>query len=191
MPDLVNDDWTRLSDEWRAEPMRVPLDIVRQRVRRQSHRMRLLLAFETLLSLVAVVALVLAARRAATWDAWLVIAGLAIFSARIWIFSVRNRRGVWRERGDTIAAFQALEAERLTRRIAAARFTWQYSVWALIPLAALGVWRASQGGIGSLPVIVVAAGCAYLGVCAAGARWMEGRLRAADRAASRRPPSED
>lgn len=174
----ADDEWLSLSDEWKALPVEVDVDALRRRIRAQSRRMRVMFAFEVLVTLGAVALLVGGARAADTWEAWLVIGGLTLFSVVTWSFNIRNRRGTWLAAAESLEAYQALEVVRRKRRLAAATFTRRLSLWGLVPLMALTIvrWRALQGSGSSLGVVVCLAAMAYLLCWAVVARRLERTL---------------
>lgn len=164
----ADDDWQDLSDEWQAVPAAVDVAQLRRRVRAQSRRMRWTLAGEVLLTLAAMAYLGAAARVADSWDSWVIIGGLTIFTVVIWVFTLRNRRGVWRATSDSLEACQALEIARRQRRLAEATFTRRLSLVSLVPLAVVAVvrWRDMET-LGASRVVVCIAAMLYLIVCAA------------------------
>lgn len=170
------DDWARLGDEWRAQPRTAAVDILRRRVRRQTLRLYAITAFEVLITLVGGGIVVAAFMRGPDLETRLLAGGVGIFTAIVWGFTLRNRRGIWRAAGDTLAAFRALERERLRRRIANARFTWQICAVALMPMVALAVRRIGTGGPTSMAALISAASCLYLIAWIVGSRILERRL---------------
>lgn len=170
------DDWARLSDEWRAQPRTAAVDVLRRRVRRQTMRLYAITAFEVLITIAGGGILVAAFLRGTDVETKLLASGLGIFTAIVWGFTLRNRRGIWRAAGDTIVAYRALERERLRRRISNARFTWQICAMALIPMVAFAVRRISTGGPTSMAALISAASCLYLIAWVVGSRILERRL---------------
>jgi drug/metabolite transporter (DMT)-like permease len=170
------DDWARLSDEWRAQPRTDAVDFLRRRVRRQTMRLYMITAFEVLITLAGGGIVVAAFMRGPDLETRLLAGGLGLFTAIVWGFTLRNRRGIWRAAGDTLAAYRALERERLRRRIANARFTWQICAAALIPMVALAVRRIGTGGPASMAAVISAAGCLYLIAWIVWSRALERRL---------------
>jgi hypothetical protein len=177
----ADDEWLSLSDEWKAVSVPVDVDALRRRVRKQSRRMRLMLGLEVLVTLGAVAMLIWGARVADTWEAWLVIAGLTLFSVVTWAFNVRNRRGTWLAAAESLEAYHALELVRRRRRLAAATFTRRMSLFGLVPLAVLTIvrWRAMEGSGSPLGLVVCVAAMAYLVAWWAVARRLERTLQSA------------
>lgn len=176
MSHLPLDDWTRLSDEWRAQPRTDDVDQLRHRVRVQTKRLYAIVAVEVLLSIAAVIVIPAMLIRAPDLESRLLAGGLAIFTAVVWGFGVRSRRGIWRAAGDTLAAYRALERERLRRRIAGARFAWQVCVVALVPMLFLTARRITGSGPMSASALVTAGACIYLLAWIVGGRVIETRL---------------
>jgi hypothetical protein len=170
------DDWARLSDEWRAQPRTDAVDLLRRRVRRQTMRLYAITACEVLITIVGGSIVVAAFLRGTDFETRLLAGGLGVFTAIVWGFTLRNRRGIWRTAGDTIAAYRALERERLRRRIAYARFTWQISAVALLPMVAFALRRIGTGGPTSMAALISAASCLYLIAWIVGSRILERRL---------------
>ncbi len=159
---VAEDDWESLTEEWQAPVPPIELETLRARVRSRTRWRRAAFIGEIILTLVAIVIVVGAAGSARTWDAWIVIAGLSIFTLVIWTFGLRNRRGTWRAVADTLEAYQALEALRAERRIAAATFTRRLCLLSTIPLLALAAYRWSEGPGWSQPVAICLGAIAYL-----------------------------
>lgn len=170
----ADDDWQSLSDEWQAVPAAVDVEQLRRRVRAQSLRMRWWFAIEVIVTVAAVAVLASAARVAHRWDSWVIIGGLALFTAVIWTFNVRNRRGIWRSASDSLEAYQALEAERRQRRLAAATFTRRICLTSLVPLAVVTVIRGRDVATdGAYPVLICLGAMLYLLAFVAWSRHIE------------------
>lgn len=176
MTEVLPDDWDRLSGEWQATSPPAPLEQLRRRVRRQTRLLQLTFAGEALLTAAAACVMVVGWLGARSWETRLVVAGLAIFSARVWAFVLANRRGTWHAAGDTLEDYQALERMRRERRLAGARFLWRVSAAMLPLLLALTAWRAAARGTTSPDTLVAAAGAAYLVTCLLYGRRRERRL---------------
>jgi hypothetical protein len=123
--------------------------------------------------------LALGARGARTWDAWMVIGGLSLFTAVIWRFNLRDRRGTWRAETDTLEGYRALEVARRHRQFTAATFTRRLSIAGLFPLGVLAAVRYREAGerLAALPVLVSLGAMLYLVVWGVAAWRMERRLR--------------
>jgi hypothetical protein len=177
MPDATPNDWATLSDEWRAAPVTLPLDVMRQRVRAGTRRMIALLVGELAITMAAAAALASAARVATTWREWSVVVGLTVFSVIIWVFTHRNRRGIWSAASESLADYQQLERERWRRRVAAARFTWQISLVGVPALTLLLVSNLMRGPATWTAELVDVSATVYLAACGVFGRWRERRLR--------------
>ena len=116
--------WEAVGVIWRTDehgPM-VLNERLRERVRRQSDRLRVILAGEIVTTL-AILALsgVLLMRNAGE-SAVRVGALVLLYTAGVWAFTLWNRRGIWSPYGETTADFVALLRVRAQRRIRTAWF---------------------------------------------------------------------
>jgi hypothetical protein len=114
-------EWRELATAWRAvEPD--PATTIRGVVRRQSRRMRMMLAAEIGITIgaFALVAWVVARNPTRATIGWAIAA--TIHSALVWAFGITNRRGTWRPMAETTRAYLTLALERARRQRQAARF---------------------------------------------------------------------
>ena len=140
--------WDALADEWRhaqgetrqSAPTAAEIE---RRVRRQTLRMGLTAASE---AAVLLAALAFSWRTATARDAgapeWLVSGGVVLVTLLAGIFSLSNRRGLWRARSESASDFLSLLERRAVARLRACRFalwllsaeTLAFALW--LPFAA-------------------------------------------------------
>jgi hypothetical protein len=163
------DDWTVLAEQWRSAPESTALgiDALRTRIRRQTIRLYLVVALELVLTVAALGGIAAGLAGASDWPTRVLLIALLLFSMRIWVFTLRNRQGIWRPTAETLEGFRALERRRLERKLASARFVWRFCFSSLIVLAAWAAWRAPELTPNKLWVVV--AGGVYLALWIAGA----------------------
>jgi hypothetical protein len=174
MTEPAHDDWSRLSDQWRSPSTSTAessAGALRRRVPRQSRRLLLLVGGEVVLTIVAAILMVQALAHSPDTETRVLCAMLTLFSATIWVFAVRNRRGIWRRSADTTDAFMALERTRLERRLASARFVVRLCGGALVVLLTWMIWRAQRSTTTQL--VIMGGAAVYLAGWIVGGRWVE------------------
>lgn len=172
--------WTLWTALWRSGVDRPPLDVqsVRERVDRDSVRLRLTLLLEIAVTLAVMVPVaLLASRPGVLATGWAVAA--AAHTLVVWLFSLWNRRRIWRPLGDTPAVYLALLRQRLVRRREAARFTLGLVGAEVAALAAVAAWP--KAGPGPSAAVWVAAAAVTGGAMA----WAVGSHRRAVRELAR------
>lgn len=174
---VAEDDWEHLTDEWQSPSGTPDVQALARRVRRRTQWMRVLVFLEVVLTTAAVVALGFAARAANSWDAWLVVGGLTVFTVIMGVFTIRNRRGTWRAAGNTLKDYRALEALRNQRVVRAALFIQRLAAVTIPLLGVLAWYRTRTSGPWSISVLSCLAAIVYLLVWTAGARVVQRRYR--------------
>ena len=173
------DEWTTLAEQWHsaAEAEPLPVGDIQRRVRRQTMRMYAIAAVEVAITVVALGPIAIVLSQATDWAARILAIALLLLTVRLWVFTIRNRRGTWRPSVETLEGFRALERLRLERRLASARFVWRFCTLTLAGAVAWTAWRWSAL---SLPQrwLMIAVG-AYL------VAWIAGGLLVRRRVARR------
>jgi hypothetical protein len=118
---VADREWDGLAAVWRDTEVDRAGEI-RALVRRQSRRMRYLLALEVVVTIV-VLGLVasIAIRRPGPVTFWWALASV-LHTAVVWAFAWWNRRGVWRPMAETTSAYLRLALDRTLRQRRAAWF---------------------------------------------------------------------
>ncbi len=139
--------WTEWAGLWQSGAGAPPIDLrsVRERVDRDSARLRLTLLLEIGLTIAVMVPVVLlAARPGVLATGWAIAA--AAHTLVVWLFTLWNRRRIWRPLGATPAAYLALLRKRLVRRREAAWFTLGLVGAEVAALAAFARWPGTGAG---------------------------------------------
>ena len=141
--------WQALGAIWRTGERRTTTlhEQLATRVRRQSDRLRIIVAGEIVLTLSMLVASGAVIVRNAGASAVRIGAMVLLYTAAIWAFTLWNRRGIWSPYGESTADFVALLRLRAQRRIRTAWFC-----ISVISLAAIvmsreiaAAWRVGTG----------------------------------------------
>lgn len=150
MSRIEPDEWATLAEQWRSAPAadRLRVEDLRRRVRRQTMWMYASVAAEVIVTVLALGPIVLVLHQATSWAPRVLAIALLLLTARLWVFTIRNRRGTWRPSDETLEGFRALERLRLERRLASARFVWRFCA---LTLAGAAVWTAWRWSVLSLP----------------------------------------
>jgi hypothetical protein len=116
--------WQALGAIWRTGERRATTlhEQLATRVRRQSDRLRIIVAGEIVLTLSMLVASGAVIVRNAGASAVRTGAMVLLYTAAIWAFTLWNRRGIWSPYGESTADFVALLRLRAQRRIRTAWF---------------------------------------------------------------------
>ena len=116
--------WQALGAIWRTGERRTTTlhQQLATRVRRQSDRLRIIVAGEIVLTLSMLVASGAVIVRNAGASAVRTGAMVLLYTAAIWAFTLWNRRGIWSPYGESTADFVALLRLRAQRRIRTAWF---------------------------------------------------------------------
>jgi hypothetical protein len=181
MPDTIREDWGGLSDAWTRPATAATsyrADALCRRVVRHGRWMFFLLCFEVLITAGAMVSVVGALLRSGDAATRVLCGGLMVFTVRIWIFALRNRRGTWRAHAETVEAFRALERARLARLLTSTQFTRRLCAWTILGLAAWWTWQESAATLDTERRMIIAGAIAYLGLWIAGAWLIGARTRA-------------
>ena len=179
MADPTREDWGGLRDAWmRPGTTPTPATDLRRRVVRHGRWMLVLAAIEVLLTIGGIVGVAFALRQARDPATLVLCGGMALFTARIWIFTLRNRRGTWRAHAETVEAFRALERTRRERRLDSARFAVRLCGAMILGLAAWWGWQESAGRLVMEGRLVLAVAIAYLCCWIAGGVLVAARTRA-------------
>lgn len=146
-------------------------EMLRQRVKRQTWRLRLIVASEILLTVIVLglTAATLPAMR--TSSALRVSAVVLLYTAGVWVFVLWNRRGIWNSYGESMADCVALLRTRAQRRVRSAWFSMLVIAAASLLVSGQIVmsWRADR--IGSWEQWVWAAFGAYSIILVAWSYW--------------------
>ncbi|MGQ0640471.1 MAG: hypothetical protein ACT4P6_06820 [Gemmatimonadaceae bacterium] len=116
--------WEAAGVVWRTDehaPVRLN-EHLGERVRRQSGRLRLILAGEIVTTVAILVVSGALIMRNAGANAVRVGALVLLYTAGVWAFTLWNRRGIWSPYGETTADFVGLLRVRAQRRIRTAWF---------------------------------------------------------------------
>jgi len=117
-------EWQKLQQVWN-EPDRetdARVAALQRAVSGQAAMLRLTVAAEVLLTVVALVGMILVWRRVPGTRSALIIAGALIHTAIIWAYALRNRRGHWKPVADTLRDAVRVRRAHYRRRLAAYRF---------------------------------------------------------------------
>lgn len=109
----AHDDWSRWGEDWQRQPP-VDLDRLRARVRRKLWQMRLVIAFEWLVTLVAtgqLVRVLFMPAADARWKLWAVLVFVVLIAPAPYL-SLRVRRGTWRAQAEGVSGLLRLTARR-------------------------------------------------------------------------------
>lgn len=138
--------WQALGAIWRTGERRSTTlhQQLATRVRRQSDRLRIIVAGEIVLTLSMLVASGAVIVRNAGASAVRTGAMVLLYTAAIWAFTLWNRRGIWSPYGESTADFVALLRVRAERRIRSAWFCISVIVLAVIVFSReiAAAWRA-------------------------------------------------
>lgn len=117
-------EWEVLQEVWNAPDPAADTRVaaLRLAVRRQVTRLRLALVGEVALTLAVFVSLALVWRRAPGVRTAVIIAAALVHTAVIWAFAIRNRRGHWHPRADTVRDAVEARQTHCRRRLASHRF---------------------------------------------------------------------
>ncbi|WP_329741783.1 hypothetical protein [Dyella sp. A6] len=110
---IPHDDWSRWGEDWQRQP---PVDLgrLRARVRRKLWQMRMVIAFEWLVSLVAagqLVRVLFMPAADARWKLWAVLVFVVLIAPTPYL-SLRVRRGTWRAPTGSVSDLLRLTARR-------------------------------------------------------------------------------
>ena len=144
MSRYMPDEWVTLAEQWRSAPERaaLPIDVIRRRVQRQTVRLYALAGLEVVVTVVALGSIAVVLLGAIDWAARILAIALLVFTMRIWVFTILNRRGIWRPAAHTLEGFRALERLRMERKLASAQFVWRFCSLTLLAAGAWTAWRA-------------------------------------------------
>ncbi|MBU6246213.1 MAG: hypothetical protein KGN77_00530 [Xanthomonadaceae bacterium] len=123
----THDDWQDWSTQWQQQPV-VDVERLRRRTLNKRRRMLAMVAFETVVSMIAVgeCAWLLASRHVDT--RWKLFAlGAMVLVTVLWIVSLWLRKGTWRAAGERVADLLRLQAKRARAGLRLA----QLQLWAV------------------------------------------------------------
>lgn len=109
----AHDDWSRWGEDWQRQPP-VDVDRLRARVRRKLWPMRLVIAFEWLVTLVAagqLVRVLFMPAADARWKLWAALMFVVLIAPAPYL-SLRLRRGTWRAPAGSVSDLLRLTARR-------------------------------------------------------------------------------
>lgn len=123
----THDDWQDWSTQWQQQPV-VDVECLRRRTLNKRRRMLAMVAFETVVSMIAVgqCAWLLASRHVdPRWKSFAL--GAMVLVAALWIVSLWLRKGTWRAAGERVTDLLRLQARRARAGIRLA----QLQLWSL------------------------------------------------------------
>lgn len=165
-------EWRQMQEVWntpdRESDARVAA--LRHAVAQQARRLRLALAGEVALTVAALASLAFVWLQAPGLQAAIVIGAALVHTIVIWAFALKNRRGHWNPRADTVRDAVAARRAHCHRRLAALRFVVGLSAVE----GALMVLVLVMSDAARLPILFV---MAFLGGAVLWTRWDGARLR--------------
>jgi len=135
----LDPNWQHLQEAWQTSASDDPTLVVRlkARVRRESRRMKLVVALEAAIAVIALAASTAGVIRGRSADMWSLAVMVWCFTLTACAFSFLNRRGLWDAEHDGVSLLN-LSIRRAQAKIAAADFG---IVLTFIETVFLGIWK--------------------------------------------------